>query len=320
MEIEGARALITGGASGIGYAYADLLLRRGAAGVVLVDISEEKAAEAAERLGRETGGRAEAIAADVSDADAWARVGEFALRAVRRHRPAVQQRRRRLPFEAALGDSARDGRLELRGEHHRRAQRHPGVRAGHDRPGTRSRHQHFEHRGLPGPQERGALPGAVRRDEVRGGGDLGGAGGGPRRVRRRRHRGRAERGEHEHPPLRPGPPRTSSAARRPAARRRSTSRASRSAASTRPMSRCSSSTRSSRIACTSSRTRRIARPSTRGTTGSSRASTRRRRRWPGWRRSCRAEDGTRARGERVRPAAILLPGMAWGSRRAVERI
>ncbi len=78
MEIEGARALITGGASGIGYAQAELLLRRGARGVVLLDISEEKAAEAAERLSRETGGRAEAIGADVSDVAAWSLVGEFA--------------------------------------------------------------------------------------------------------------------------------------------------------------------------------------------------------------------------------------------------
>lgn len=78
MEIEGARALVTGGASGIGYAYAELLLRRGAGGVVLVDISEEKLAEAAERLGRETGGRVAAVPADVSDVEAWSRVGELA--------------------------------------------------------------------------------------------------------------------------------------------------------------------------------------------------------------------------------------------------
>ncbi len=78
MDIEGTRALITGGASGIGYADAELLLRKGAEGVVIVDISEERAVEAAGRLRTDTGGRVEAVAADVSDADAWARIGEFA--------------------------------------------------------------------------------------------------------------------------------------------------------------------------------------------------------------------------------------------------
>jgi len=78
MDIAGARALITGGASGMGYADAEALLRRGAAGVVIVDVSAEKASEAAERLRASTGGRVESVQADVSDAEAWSRVGDVA--------------------------------------------------------------------------------------------------------------------------------------------------------------------------------------------------------------------------------------------------
>jgi len=76
MEISGARALVTGGASGIGYGLAENFLRAGAR-VVIVDINEDAAAEAAARLGRDTGTEAGFIAADVSDPASMAAVGDF---------------------------------------------------------------------------------------------------------------------------------------------------------------------------------------------------------------------------------------------------
>jgi len=74
MDINGARSLITGGASGIGYALAEQLLREGAR-VVIVDIDEENATAAAARLREATGGEVHHAVADVSDRDSVARVG-----------------------------------------------------------------------------------------------------------------------------------------------------------------------------------------------------------------------------------------------------
>jgi len=76
MDIEGARALVTGGASGIGYALAESFSRAGAR-VMIVDIDEGRAAEAAFRLSEATGAPTESAAADVSDPAAVARVGEL---------------------------------------------------------------------------------------------------------------------------------------------------------------------------------------------------------------------------------------------------
>jgi len=75
MDISGARALVTGGASGIGYAVAERLLRQGAR-VIIVDIKEDAAAEAAQRLAADTGTSPEYATADVSDPAAMARLGE----------------------------------------------------------------------------------------------------------------------------------------------------------------------------------------------------------------------------------------------------
>lgn len=66
---QGAVALITGGASGIGAALARQLTKRGAT-VVLAD----RQLEMAEELARELGGPARAVALDVRDADAFAAV------------------------------------------------------------------------------------------------------------------------------------------------------------------------------------------------------------------------------------------------------
>jgi len=76
MQINGARALVTGGASGIGYALAEHLLRAGAR-VVIVDIDAGAAANAAQRLASATGAAAEFTSADVSDPASMAAVGDF---------------------------------------------------------------------------------------------------------------------------------------------------------------------------------------------------------------------------------------------------
>lgn len=65
VSIEGKVALVTGGGSGLGEAVASLLAREGAA-VAVVDVSSDRAEAVATRL-REAGGKAIALAADVSD-------------------------------------------------------------------------------------------------------------------------------------------------------------------------------------------------------------------------------------------------------------
>jgi NAD(P)-dependent dehydrogenase (short-subunit alcohol dehydrogenase family) len=67
LELPGRVAIVTGAARGIGFAIAERLSRAGAQ-VVVADISEDGATEAAERL-REGGGKAAGVAADVTSAD-----------------------------------------------------------------------------------------------------------------------------------------------------------------------------------------------------------------------------------------------------------
>jgi len=64
VRIEGLSALVTGGASGLGFGTARLLVERGA-NVVLVDLPSSAGKEAAERLGSS----ASFVAADVTDTD-----------------------------------------------------------------------------------------------------------------------------------------------------------------------------------------------------------------------------------------------------------
>ena len=65
MEIDGAVAVVTGGASGLGLATVNTLLKRGAA-VVILDLPNSEGAAIAEKLGD----RVRFAPADVTDVDA----------------------------------------------------------------------------------------------------------------------------------------------------------------------------------------------------------------------------------------------------------
>lgn len=65
-RFEGHVAVVTGGAQGIGAATARRLMSEGA-DVLLADLDAERAAATADALGKETGGRAAAVACDVVD-------------------------------------------------------------------------------------------------------------------------------------------------------------------------------------------------------------------------------------------------------------
>ena len=69
----GSRAVVTGASSGIGVAYAERLARDGY-DLVLVARRRERLEQLAERLRREADAQAEVLAADLTDADALARV------------------------------------------------------------------------------------------------------------------------------------------------------------------------------------------------------------------------------------------------------
>jgi NAD(P)-dependent dehydrogenase (short-subunit alcohol dehydrogenase family) len=76
---QGAVAVITGGASGIGRALGEELARRGAAEIVIADIQTALAEEAAETI-RRAGARATVVTTDVRDGDAVERMIEGAHR------------------------------------------------------------------------------------------------------------------------------------------------------------------------------------------------------------------------------------------------
>jgi len=65
LRLDSRRAIVTGGASGIGQAIAHTFAVQGAS-VVILDISEEKATETAKEI-RESGGQVQALSCDVSD-------------------------------------------------------------------------------------------------------------------------------------------------------------------------------------------------------------------------------------------------------------
>jgi NAD(P)-dependent dehydrogenase (short-subunit alcohol dehydrogenase family) len=79
MKIEGTSALVTGGASGLGFATAKLLLERGAASVILADLPASHGDEAKSELGE----RATFVPCDITDSPAFRK----ALAAATTHGP-----------------------------------------------------------------------------------------------------------------------------------------------------------------------------------------------------------------------------------------
>ncbi len=78
MDFAGKAVLVTGGASGIGYATANLFLRSGA-DVVIADINEDGLKAAAEKLAA-TGGKVFAVPCDSSDPESCTRLIEESVR------------------------------------------------------------------------------------------------------------------------------------------------------------------------------------------------------------------------------------------------
>lgn len=76
MDVSGTVAVVTGGASGIGFGIAAALARRGAK-VVIADIEAERALVAAERL-RDEGLEATGVFLDVIDEASWANLAQVA--------------------------------------------------------------------------------------------------------------------------------------------------------------------------------------------------------------------------------------------------
>lgn len=81
MRLAGRRALVTGGAHGIGLACAQAFAREGA-DVVLVDIDAPGVEAAAKALAAETGRRCEGLACDISDAQAALAMVDRAAQAI----------------------------------------------------------------------------------------------------------------------------------------------------------------------------------------------------------------------------------------------
>ena len=79
MKLTGRAAIITGGASGIGRSVADGFAEAGAAGIVIADVNEEAAEEAAEQLGKAHRVPALAVRTDVSSPES---VEEMVRRAI----------------------------------------------------------------------------------------------------------------------------------------------------------------------------------------------------------------------------------------------
>ncbi len=75
MNIEGTSSLVTGGASGLGFATAKLLLDRGSGSVILADLPTSNGAEAKSVLGE----RATFVPCDITDTDTFRRALELAV-------------------------------------------------------------------------------------------------------------------------------------------------------------------------------------------------------------------------------------------------
>ena len=77
MEITGARAVVTGGATGIGRGIALALADEGAAAIVIADVNREKAESTAGEVAAR-GAEAEVQICDIRDRDALEALADFA--------------------------------------------------------------------------------------------------------------------------------------------------------------------------------------------------------------------------------------------------
>ncbi len=82
MTIKGKRALITGGSSGIGFAIAEALLAKGAAGIAISGRRSAVVNDAVQQLSKAGGGKVFGIAADVGTAEGRAATLDQALAAL----------------------------------------------------------------------------------------------------------------------------------------------------------------------------------------------------------------------------------------------
>ncbi len=97
----GQAAVVTGGSSGIGFALAALLVRRGV-NVMIADIREDSIPVAVDALSGNPG-RAAGVRADVSVSAEVRRIGRRDHREIRPGRPRLQQRGRGVPAVADVG-------------------------------------------------------------------------------------------------------------------------------------------------------------------------------------------------------------------------
>ena len=101
-RFEGRRAVVTGGASGIGFAVSARLAAEGAR-VAIWDVSAEAGADAQKRIGQ----GASAFAVDIADPDAVESHGEGNDRGTRRYRHPRRERRYHRAERDDLGLSGR---------------------------------------------------------------------------------------------------------------------------------------------------------------------------------------------------------------------
>ena len=189
QELDGKVAVITGGGSGIGASLARACASAGMR-VVVVDVNEERATAVAAEL---PSGTAVARAVDVADADSVQALADFAFDTF----GAVHL----LCNNAGISPVGRvwdftddEWRPAARRQPARRGQRHPELRAPHDRAGRGPRRQHRLRRELRGDTP----PRALLRDQARDRRSLRSAPVRARRDRHRRERPRPGGCEHQH--------------------------------------------------------------------------------------------------------------------------
>ncbi|MCL6510560.1 MAG: SDR family oxidoreductase [Anaerolineae bacterium] len=137
-------AVITGGAQGLGEAFARRFASEGAC-IVIIDLQCEKCEQLAAQLHREHGVQALAVSVNVADHDAVQR----AVADVVQHtgRVDIWVNNAGIYRGTPLEQLSMDGmEFDARSELHRRVHLHQGHRAGDETATLRTHHQHEQHR------------------------------------------------------------------------------------------------------------------------------------------------------------------------------